>query len=323
MEPRHTHSHFGDLTKQTTNRIALSLFLTLAFVGIEALAGIWGNSLALLSDAGHNVTDVIALGLSWYAIRLSSKPADRNKTYGYHRFGILTALINSTTLIFVAGYIFYEAYQRFITPPEVNSEILIGVGIIAFLINAGTAWLVQRGSEHDLNLRSAFVHLMGDVLSTLGAIVAGIIIAFTGMNWLDPLVSVFIGLLILWNAWGILRETVDILLESAPRDIDMTKIIRDMMSVSGVRDVHDLHVWSITQGLRALSVHILIDDIPVSAGAKIQREINEILGHKYQIGHATLQLECDGCEPDLLYCDMNLTSHDHEHDQRETKIPVG
>ena len=185
---------------------------------------------------------------------------------GYHRAGILTALLNSTTLIFVAGYIFYEAYQRFISPPEVNSGILIGVGIVAFLINAGTAWLVQRGSEHDLNLRSAFVHLMGDVFSTIGAVIAGIIIAFTGLNWLDPLVSVLIGVLILWNAWGILKDTIDILLESTPRDVDTKKLVENLLKVEGVKGVHDLHVWSITQSLRALSAHIHTDDVSISNG---------------------------------------------------------
>ena len=285
----------------------------MAFVGFEAIAGLWGNSLALLSDAGHNLTDVIALGLSWYAIRLSTQPANATKTFGYHRAGILVALVNSTTLVVIALGIFYEAYQRFLSPSEVQANILIGVGIVAFLINAGTAWLVKRGSENDLNLRSAFVHLMGDVISTIGAILAGVVIAFTGMNWLDPLVSVFIGLLILWNAWGILRETVDILLESTPRDIDMNKMVHDLTSVNGVRGVHDLHVWSLTQSLRALSAHIVTDDISISGGAVIQREINEIASHKYNIGHATLQLECVGCEPDLLYCDI-ADNHEHAHE---------
>lgn len=308
----HTHSHFGDVTRQTTSRLAISLSLTLAFVIVEALAGVWANSLALLSDAGHNFTDVIALALGWYAIRLSTQPANSGKTFGYHRAGILVALFNSTTLVLIALGIFYEAYQRITTPPEVEANILIIVGMVAFLINAGTAWLVKRGSEHDLNLRSAFVHLMGDVISTIGAVLAGIVIAFTGLNWLDPLVSVFIALLILWNAWGILRETVNILLESTPRDVDMSKMVQDMMKVNGVRGVHDLHVWSITQSLRALSVHILTDDVPVSSGARIQRDINELVSHQYGIGHATLQLECVGCEPDLLYCDMNETNHRHE-----------
>ncbi len=298
-------------------RLALSLGITLAFVAIEAIAGWWGNSLALLSDAGHNLTDVIALGLSWYAIRLSTHPANANKTFGYHRAGILVALVNSTTLVVIAVGILYEAYQRLLSTPEVQSGILISVGLVALLVNVGTAWLVKRGSENDLNLRSAFVHLMGDVVSTVGAVLAGIVIAATGMNWLDPLVSIFIGLLIVWNAWGILRETVDILLESTPRDIDMNKMVRDLTSVTGVRGVHDLHVWSLTQSLRALSAHILTDDISISNGATVQREINELVSHQYGIGHATIQLECVGCEPDLLYCDLIETNHQHEEHASE------
>lgn len=201
----HTHSHIGDLTKQTTKRLTLSLILTAAFVIVEVIAGIFGNSLALLTDAAHNFTDVIALGLSWYALNIALKPAHAGKTFGYHRVGILVALINSTTLILIAFGIFFEAYKRLLTPPEVDSTILIGVGAVAFIINLVTALMVKEGSEHDLNLRSAFLHLMGDVLSTLGAVIAGIVIAFTQWNWLDPLVSVLIGVFILYNAWGILK----------------------------------------------------------------------------------------------------------------------
>lgn len=314
----HVQSHFGDLTKQTTTRMAISVGLTLAFVVFEAIAGLLANSLTLLSDAGHNLTDVIALGLSWYALRLSTQPATANKTFGYHRVGILVALVNSTTLVVISLGIFYEAYRRFLSTPKVQANILIGVGIVAFLINAGTAWLVKRGSEHDLNLRSVFIHLMGDVISAIGAVLAGIIITLTRMNWLDPLVSIFIGLLILWNAWGILRETVDILLESTPRDVDMSRVVRDLMSVNGVRGVHDLHLWSITQSLRALSAHIVTEDIPISSGAAIQREINELVSHQYRISHATLQLECEGCEPDLLYCDI-VGNPPHEHTNENPK----
>ena len=299
-----SHSHLREAAKQTTSRLSFSLFLTLAFVIFEASAGYFANSLALLTDAAHNLTDVIALGLSWFAIRLTSQPANAKKTYGYHRAGILVALLNSTTLVLISIGIFYEAYQRFISPPEVQSNILIGVGLIAVVINLVTALLVHRGSENDLNLRSAFVHLMGDVISTVGAVIAGIFIYFTGANWLDPLVSVLIGFLILYNAWGILRETVDILLESAPRDLDMKKMVKDITSVDGVLGVHDLHVWSLTQNLRTMSAHILTEDISVSAGARIQSRINELVYRRYNIAHATLQLECVDCAPNSLYCDM-------------------
>ncbi len=305
----HTHTHFGDIAKQPTSRLALSLVLTLVFVFIEAVAGIIGNSLALLTDAAHNLTDVIALGLSWYAIRLTSQPANARNTYGYHRAGILVALINSTTLVVISLGIFYEAYRRFANPPQVESGILITVGLIALVINAATALLVRKGSEHDLNIRSAFLHLMGDVLSTIGAVVAGVIIYFTNANWLDPFVSILIGFLILYNAWGILRDAIDILLETTPRDIDASTLVHDVMQIKGVLGVHDLHVWSLTQNLRTMSAHILTDDLSISAGADIQRQINEIVYHRYNISHATLQLECVDCYPEGLYCDLNGHVH--------------
>jgi cobalt-zinc-cadmium efflux system protein len=300
----HTHSHLRDAAKQTTTRLSWSLFLTLGFVVVEAAAGIFSNSLALLTDAAHNLTDVIALGLSWFAIRITAQPANARKTYGYHRAGILVALVNSTTLVLIAIGIFYEAYKRFSSPPEVQSGILIGVGLIAVVVNLVTALLVHRGSDSDLNLRSAFVHLMGDVLSTVGAVIAGVLIFFTGANWLDPLVSVLIGFLILYNAWGILKETIEILLESTPSDLDITKMVSDITEVDGVLGVHDLHVWSLTRNLRTMSAHILTEDISISAGKKIQSTINELVYHRYNITHATLQLECVDCDPDSLYCKM-------------------
>ncbi len=311
MAHSHAHSHFGDIANQTTKRLSLSLILTLAFVFLEASAGILGNSLALLTDAAHNLTDVIALGLSWYAIRLTSQPADGRKTYGYHRAGILVALLNSTTLVLISLGIFYEAWRRFANPPEVQSGILISVGIIAVLINLVTALLVRKGSEHDLNIRSAFVHLMGDVVSTIGAVIAGVIIYFTGANWLDPFASVLIGFLILYNARSILRDSVDILLEATPRDVNTEKLVEDVLQVKGVLGVHDLHIWSLTQNLRTMSAHILTDDLPISAGADIQRQINEIVFHRYNIAHATLQLECVNCLPDSLFCEITEVNHSH------------
>jgi len=227
MDHNHAHSHLGNPTRQTTSRLALSLSLTAIFVVLEAAAGLFANSLALLTDAAHNFTDVIALGLSWYAVSLTTRPSNSQKTYGYHRAGILVALVNSTTLVLISLGVFYEAYQRFKSPPEIKSGVLVVVGIIAVAVNLVTALLVRRGSEHDLNLRSVFLHLMGDVFSTVGAVIAGVIIYFTHANWLDPFISVLIGFLILYNAWGILRETVGILLESTPRDVDMLAMVAD------------------------------------------------------------------------------------------------
>ena len=308
----HSHVHFSDVAEQTTGRLTLSLFLTLAFVFVEAVAGLFANSLALLTDAAHNFTDVISLGISWYAVHLTTQPSNSKNTYGYHRAGILAAMLNSTTLVLISLGIFYEAYRRFINPPQVNSIVLIGVGSVAFIVNLITALLLHHGNKDDLNLRSAFVHMIGDVASTFGAVVAGVIIYFTHANWLDPFVSMLIGLLILYSAWGILRETVDILLESTPRDVDMSAMVRDMMQVKGVIGIHDLHVWSITHGLRTMSAHVLTEDVSISTGTDIQRQINKIAFHRYNIGHATIQLECVDCEPDSLYCDISEIVHRHE-----------
>jgi cobalt-zinc-cadmium efflux system protein len=307
----HAHTHFGDVTRQTVRRLAFSLGLTLLFVVIEIFAGVFANSLVLLTDAAHNFTDVLALGLSWWALRVTTRPANSEKTFGYHRAGILVALINSTTLVVIALGIFYEAYQRLANPPQVQADVLIGVGIVAVIVNLVTALLVRRGSEHDLNLRSAFLHLMGDVLSTLGAVVAGFIIRFSGANWVDPLVSILIGLLILWSAWGILRESVDILMEATPAGIDLDQLITDIRAIQGVQDIHDLHVWSISRGLRTLSAHLVTDDLTISQGAEIQERVSEVLYQKYEIAHATLQLECEGCYPGLLYCDITEVNHQH------------
>jgi cobalt-zinc-cadmium efflux system protein len=298
-------------TQATTRRMAWALFITLGFVVIEAGAGIIANSLALLTDAAHNLTDVIALALSWYAVRLTLRPANSGKTYGYHRAGILIALFNSTTLVLIALGIFYEAYQRLLNPPEVAGGLMTVVAALAFLVNLGTALLVKPGSQHDLNQRSAFIHLAGDAISTLGALVAGVLIMLTGWMILDPLVSLLIGLLIVWNAWLIIRESVEILLEGTPRDIDVEAMVTDMKHITGVRGVHDLHVWSITQNVRALSAHVLVDDEPISTGARIQRQINEVLKQQYNVAHATLQLECVGCEPDALFCALNSFNHGH------------
>jgi cobalt-zinc-cadmium efflux system protein len=295
--------------------MAASALITLLFVAVEGYAGWYSNSLALLTDAAHNMTDVLALGLSWFALHLAEQPAHAGKTFGYHRAGILAAMVNSSTLVVISIGIFYEAYQRLITPPEVAGDVLIWVGLGALAVNLVTAWLVHHGSDHDLNVRSAFIHLMGDVFSTLGAILAGVGIWFTGWTWLDPAASILIGLLILWNAWIILGETLDILLESTPKDIDINGMVRDFLRVDGVLGVHDLHVWSISRTLRLLSAHVLTNDVPISEGAVIQAKLQDMLKQKYRVAHATLQLESELCPSDALYCNIHQChGHHHDHD---------
>ena len=294
-------------------RLALSLGITAAFVLVEAAAGLFANSLALLTDAAHNLTDVLALALTWYALRVQRRPAGAMNTYGNHRAGILVALVNSTTLVLISLGVFYEAYQRLLAPPEVVPQVLVLVGTLAVIVNLTTALLIRRRGETDLNVRAAFLHLMGDVASTAAAVVAGVVIYFTGANWLDSMASVFIGLLILYNAWGILRESVNILLEFTPRDVDMNRMVGDMLRIEGVQGVHDLHVWSLTKNLRTMSAHVLTDDVSLSAGSRIQRELNALLAVQYGITHATLQLECANCGPEGLYCGLEGSDDVHAH----------
>ena len=182
---------------------------------------------------------------------------------------------------------------------------MIAVAVIGFFLNGGIAWSLHTASKNDVNVRSTFIHMAGDALSTVGVILAGIGIALFGWQWLDPAASILIAVMILWSSWGIVRETVDILLEATPRDIDMSAVVRDVLGIRGVRSVHDLHVWSISSSLRALSMHLLTDNILIADGAQIQRDINQMLAGKYAIVHATLQLECVGCEPEGLYCALN------------------
>jgi cobalt-zinc-cadmium efflux system protein len=299
------HTNPQNNSNNASRRLIFALVITAAFVAIEAVAGYFANSLALLTDAVHNVTDVVALGLAWYALRVTALPAHPGKTFGYHRAGILAALVNSSALFLIALGIFYQAYLRLMTPPAVNADILIAVSAVALVVNAGTAWLVRRGREKDLNLQAAFLHLASDALATLGALIAGIGIAATGAQALDPLASMIIGALILWSAWGIVRESVSILLESTPRDIDMGALVRDLERVPGVQSIHDLHVWSISSDLRAMSAHVLTEEISVHDAGQIQRAINAVLAGRFRITHATLQLECEGCEPQVLFCELN------------------
>lgn len=288
---------------RVSTRFKVAIVLTVLFVMGEVAAGLYANSLALISDAAHNFTDAFALGLSLYALHLGSRPSSATKTFGYHRAGILAALVNATTLIGIALLIFYEAYERLVAPPPIQEQIMIVIAGIGFLINTGIAFFL-RHFAHDLNVRSAFIHMVGDALSTLGVVAAGFAIHLTGWEILDPLASILIGLLIAVSSWSILREGINILLEGTPTGIDMEAMIRDLMGIDGVQGVHDLHAWSISSSMHALSAHVLTDDVSLSRGADIQREINQVLIERYHIGHTALQLECEGCSPDTLYCEL-------------------
>jgi cobalt-zinc-cadmium efflux system protein len=306
----HTHDHHSE-NLNAGWRLGLSAIITLILIAVEIVAGLISNSLALLTDAAHNFTDVIALLLGWYAVNVARRPAHAAGTFGYHRVGILIALFNATTLVLIAGSILYQAYSRFGTQEAIMPDVLVGVGVAALLVNAFTAWLLSRGRKADLNLHSVFLHLLGDVVASVAAIAVGIGIWLTGQLWLDLAASILIALLIFWSAWGILRESVDILLEKTPADVLVDGVLEDIKQIGGVSGVHDLHIWSITRGLRVLTAHVTVDaDLNLSQGAAIRKAINQHLADRYNIRHATLQVEYEECGATTLYCNM-LSSHKH------------
>lgn len=307
----HAHSH---APANTSRLLRVSLLLTLAYIVVTIVAGIKAHSLALLSEAGHNVSDFLALLLSWVAVYWGTRPPTSTKTYGYHRAGVLAAFVNAASLVVVAIYIFVEAAHRLASPVMVHARMMIVVAAIGVVMN-GVITLMLHGSSHDVNVRSAFIHMLGDTLSTASVIVGGWAILSTGQSWIDPALSFAIGALILWSSFGIVRETLNILLEGTPKGVSMDLLAAAMKEVSGVHDVHDLHVWSIGSETHALSCHIAIADIPPSESEIILREVKSRLAD-FHIHHTTIQFEHENC--DIAHgCVMPVTAeaahHHHEH----------
>ena len=304
--------------------LRLAFFLTIIILIAELVGGFFANSLALLSDAGHVVTDVFALGLAWFAVIQAERPANARKTFGYHRVGILVALVNAVTLIIIAIAITWEAIQRFQHPEPVQPLVMFLSAGIGIAVNLYIGFGLQK-EGHSLNVRAATLHVFGDVVASIGVIVAGIIILLTGWTAADPLLSVAIAALIAVGAWSILKETTDILLEAVPSDISLSDLVDDMKSVKGVKDVHDLHVWSIASGMYALSCHALINDLPTSGSSTILQSLTAMLNEKHHIGHATIQFECSDqreacCEIDGLYCRMESAKEKHNGRHREPDV---
>lgn len=310
----HHHHHTADMTG---GKLLFSLWLTLGFVVLEVYTGLRAHSLALISDAGHNFTDGFALALAWYAIWIARKPATPTRTYGYHRVGILTALFNAVTLIVIAIFILLEAYHLFLRPEAVASGPMIAVATVALIMNTVIAMGLHGDSKHDLNVRSAYIHMAGDALSSAGVIVAGLVIRFTGWNYADPLVSVLIAAFITYSSWGIVKEAVNVLLEGTPTGIDLAEMAQAMKDVRGVEDVHDLHVWTITDGMHALSCHVAIREDDGRQAADVIHDVKVLLADRYQVRHSTIETACGGCETAELYCRMPAASgpcsHDHPH----------
>jgi cobalt-zinc-cadmium efflux system protein len=310
----HTHAHTHSPT--TGRKLQLSLWITVAFIFVELAAGIQAQSLALLSDAGHNFTDSLALGLAWFAFYLQSKPPTDQKTFGYLRAGVLAGFVNAMTLVVLALFIFYESYERFLDPRQVQEEIMIAVAAAGLVVNVAVMWALHADSRHDLNIRGAFMHMLGDALSSVGIILGAVAIFYTGYAWIDPLLSVLIAVLILWSGWDIIREAVNILLEGLPRGITREDVCGAITGVDGVIDVHDLHIWSLSSSSHALSCHTVIDDLPPSASDAILRRINEVLQHRFHIDHTTIQFEhirCEGAEEICATHAVESVGRAHQH----------
>jgi cobalt-zinc-cadmium efflux system protein len=309
MSASHSHGH-----EAGGSPLGLSLFLTLGFVVAEGLAGYFAGSLALLSDAGHNLADVLALGFSWYAIRLARRPPDARRTFGYHRAGILAALINAVSLVVLALIIFIEAVSRLRDPEPVSGGLMIVVALISVILNTVISLWLRREAKDDLNIRSAYLHMLGDAVSALGVVIAGIIIVITGWQAADPVVSFLIGALILWSSWEILVESVNVLLEGVPAGLDLAALEAAVREVPGVRGMHDLHVWTVSSGILACSCHILVDEQSVREGQQVLRGVADLLKERYRINHATIQIEVEGCSPDDPFCVLRRLEHgDHSH----------
>ena len=290
----HVHaSHHGN--ERATRILRLSLVVTLAYIVLLVFAGIRSHSLALLSEAGHNLSDFFALLLSLIAVYLQSRPPSATKTYGYHRAGVLAALANAGSLVAVSFLIFYEAFRRLQNPQQVHAEVMIGVAAAGVVMNGVIAALLYR-TGRDVNLRSAFLHEIGDTLSTAAVIAGGWAILATGQSWIDSALSFGIGALILWSGFGIVRETLNILLEGTPRGIKLERVEAAIREIDGVNDVHDLHVWNLGSETRALSCHISIADIPPSVSERILRDVRGCLHTEFRIDHTTIQFEHAVCE---------------------------
>lgn len=322
MAATHTHGH-----SMTRGKLRTAFILTIAILLVELAGGLISHSLALLSDAGHVLTDLVALGLAWFATVQAERPADATNTYGYHRTGILAALANAVTLILIVIAIGYEAVQRLQHPQTVTPWILVASAAVGIAVNLYIGLWLRTAGEENLNVRAAMLHVFGDVGASVAVIIGGVVILLTNWYPADPLISLFIAALIVFGAWNILRETIDILMEATPKGLNVAQMVRDIVREPEVAEVHDLHVWSIAGGMHALSAHVQIDDRSLSQCDPLLARISTLLEQKYHIGHATIQLECAGCETTHLYCSQKAPGrarqeHVHQHEKSAAGLDV-
>ena len=298
---------------RTQSVLRFSLAATLAYVAVTFAAGLRAHSLALLSEAGHNASDFLALLLSFAAVYFQSRPAGSSKTFGYQRAGVLAAFLNAATLIVISIWIAIEALHRLSAPVTVQPRLMMVVAAAGVVMNGVIAALLWRVAR-DVNLRSAFLHMAGDTLSTAAVIAGGAGILLTGRNWIDPALSLLIAALILWTSMDIVRETLNILLEGTPRGTSLTEIRSSMGAVEGVVNVHDLHVWSLGSNSSALACHVTIADIPPSESACILAQLNQVLKERFHISHTTIQFEHIGCvELEVCVVPMEEMARGHGH----------
>jgi cobalt-zinc-cadmium efflux system protein len=306
------HSHRRALP--VASKLKFGIMLTSFILVVEVAGGLLSNSLALLADAGHVFTDVIALTLSWYGVKQAERPASHGMTFGYHRIGVIIAVVNAISIFAIAALIFYEASQRLGQPPEVKGLLMLSVATVGLAVNLFVAFWLRKEQRGNLNVRSAFWHALGDALASIGVIIGGIIILLTGWFIVDPIISIIIGLIIILAAWRILREGLRVLLEATPSEIDVKKLVKTLKQVPGVKDVHDIHVWSISPQLHAMSCHVLIDDLPTSEAATIRQKIEDVLGRQYDISHPTLQMECEQCGADDIFCRLSIGKREDDEE---------
>ncbi|HEX4167046.1 MAG TPA: cation diffusion facilitator family transporter [Bryobacteraceae bacterium] len=308
MGHNHTHSH-GSGKGWVLN---LSLVATLAFTAFEVFAGLRAHSLSLLSDAGHNFTDALALLLAAVGVYLQSKPADQTKTYGYGRAGVIAAFLNATTLVVISLVIFWEAIQRLLHPEPLNDRIMMWVALAALLLNGAIVVALNSGRKGDINIRAAVIHMAGDAVGAIAIVIGALAIRYTGLTYIDPILSIVLGIFIIYTAWDIIRESLNILLEGLPRGMELKNVTGAMSGIDGVIDVHDCHIWSVGSNLHALSSHVLIDDMPPSSSEHILRQIREVV-RGFGIQHTTIQFEHVPCvlSVESQCCVSTEASHSH------------
>jgi cobalt-zinc-cadmium efflux system protein len=280
---------------KTTRRLAVAMAIAAGILALETVGGFASHSLALLSDAGHVLTDLLALGMTLFALRLAERPTNSRATFGYHRVGILVALANGISLIVVASLIVHEAYRRFVAPPAVNAVELLVIASVGLAANLAMLALLERGHNEDLNVRSAWLHVVGDSLGSVGVIASAIVLMTTGWPYVDPIASVFIALLILANGWGVVRDAAAILLELPPRAVLVDRIESAILASEGVQGLHDLHLWAITPQLPCLSAHVVVAEQTVSQADEIVAAVRTKL-REMGIEHTTLQIEFEPCD---------------------------